>query len=259
VTPLLPLLLLLATPAPPKVTLAVHGAADGDQVTLGFELTITDGWHVYWENPGDSGMPTSMQLDLPDGWTAGPVLFPGPRAFEADGLVTYGYADRVVLLSELTTKDAPRAGVVTVTGRWLVCKDVCEPESADVRVDLSALPARADVIEATRALLPAPATAEDARITRAGDTLEIRTRADAAELFPNAALDLATGSARPRFAREPTTPGEEIVKSSADLLLRVTVRTQSSGEPLQAVLRATRGGVTKDVLLELPQSDGPSD
>ncbi|MFM9098110.1 MAG: protein-disulfide reductase DsbD N-terminal domain-containing protein [Phycisphaerales bacterium] len=87
-----------ALPAePPAATggIASHAAswrrvAGGDWA---FVLTVTPapGWHVYWENPGDSGSAPRIELTLPRGWEAGAVQFPRPDVAMHDDEVFYGY------------------------------------------------------------------------------------------------------------------------------------------------------------------------
>ncbi|MGA7328498.1 MAG: protein-disulfide reductase DsbD domain-containing protein, partial [Rhodomicrobium sp.] len=54
-------------------------AAPGKTITVAVRERMEPGWHTYWENPGDSGEPTHIEWNLPDGVTAGPVLWPLPH------------------------------------------------------------------------------------------------------------------------------------------------------------------------------------
>ena len=60
--------------AAPKVQasfIAEHGAvAPGGKVTVALRELIRENWHTYWVNPGDSGAPTIINWQLPEGWTA---------------------------------------------------------------------------------------------------------------------------------------------------------------------------------------------
>ena len=47
---------------------------EGGQVRLVLEHTPADGWHTYWVNAGDAGLPTRITWNLPDGMTAGADL-----------------------------------------------------------------------------------------------------------------------------------------------------------------------------------------
>jgi DsbC/DsbD-like thiol-disulfide interchange protein len=262
----LALALALAAPAPtpaPRVHLDLLGQVEDDgSVTLGLRYRIEEGWHIYWENPGDSGMATSARIASPDVWTAGPLLFPGPMAIEASGLTSYGYSGTAILLASLSPADgATLAGTISVSSTWLVCREICEPESATATLQLDRL--TGTPLTAARGALPTPVSPDDGlTVSWSGADLELRIQAESAALFPSAALDLATGSARPRFVSVlpvPSRDGEEIVNSPATLLLRVRVRTQSGDEPLPAVVRVVRQGVARYIALELRRTDRPSD
>src|SRR5574337_1136515 len=51
-------------------------AKPGQPVLVGLKLRMIPDWHTYWKNPGDSGLPTRIQWELPPGWKAGPIQWP---------------------------------------------------------------------------------------------------------------------------------------------------------------------------------------
>jgi len=140
----------------------------GATITLGVRLDIEEDWHVYWLNPGDSGMPPVAEFDLPSGFEmTGSVRFPGPRRFDLEGgLVNYGYEDELVMLYEVTAPDPlPELPSFRFAAdvEWLVCRDVCLPGGAKTHLDLPGpvSPSAPDAdpenrIEATKARLPRP-------------------------------------------------------------------------------------------------------
>src|ERR1700722_15895266 len=68
------------------------GVQAGKPFWLGVRLTIDPGWHVYWKNPGDAGLPTRVTFTLPNGFSAGPLRFPTPHRFDQPGnIVAFGY------------------------------------------------------------------------------------------------------------------------------------------------------------------------
>ncbi|MCH9628000.1 MAG: Thiol:disulfide interchange protein DsbD [Chlamydiales bacterium] len=106
---------------------------------VGVELKMEDGWDTYWMNPGDSGFPTQVNWQLPDGFTAGPIEWPYPETFTADSLVAFGYTDKVLLLSEITPpKNLPADQPITLEAdvSWLACKDACVPGNAHLSLSL---------------------------------------------------------------------------------------------------------------------------
>ena len=144
---------------------ARSGAVPGEPVTVALRLAMREGWHTYWRNPGDSGLPTTLDWKLPAGVAAGPIQWPAPHALPAGPLVNYGYEGEVLLPVVLTIPADARPGTelaFAARADWLVCKETCIPEGADLTL---ALPVAASAtphprwgapIEATLAALPRP-------------------------------------------------------------------------------------------------------
>jgi thiol:disulfide interchange protein DsbD len=137
-------------------------AVAGQTLTLAVRERMEPGWHTYWENPGDSGEPTSIEWKMPEGFTAGPVLWPLPHIIEVGPLVEYGYSERLLLLTDVQVpKNA--AGIITLAAKvsYLVCSNICVPEEATVALTLpvaaEAAPSEfAGEIEDARRALPTP-------------------------------------------------------------------------------------------------------
>ena len=72
--------------------------APGETLWVDLRLAVKPGWHVYWRNPGDSGLPTAIDWKLPSGFSAGQINWPVPEHFAQNGIGNYGYADTVDLL-----------------------------------------------------------------------------------------------------------------------------------------------------------------
>src|SRR5882724_617007 len=74
----------------------------GVPATVALRLAIEDGWHTYWRNPGDSGLPTTLEWKLPRGFVAGEIEWPAPKALPVGPLVNYGYDGEVLHLVTVT-------------------------------------------------------------------------------------------------------------------------------------------------------------
>lgn len=130
--------------APPIATSSlVSGSqtiAAGKPFRLALVLRPQPGWHTYWENPGDAGLPTTLEWTLPEGFGAGTIDWPPPQSLREGPLVTYGYSGEVLLPVTLT----PTATLsqteyhFTAKANWLICKEVCIPESAILSITLPA-------------------------------------------------------------------------------------------------------------------------
>src|SRR5260221_551158 len=137
----------------------------GKPITVALRLKMAEGWHTYWRNPGDSGLPTTIAWKLPEGVGVGALQWPAPRALPTGPLVNYGYEGEVLLLTGLTVaRDASVGAIYKLAAHadWLVCKEICIPEGADLDVELPGAqrpgpyPQWGSAIAAARAALPTP-------------------------------------------------------------------------------------------------------
>lgn len=111
----------------------------GQPFFVGLRLVMEPGWHTYWMNPGDSGLPTRVAWKPPEGVSVAPFEWPTPTAFATGPLVSYGYAGEVVLLARVTTPATlPPGQSLTLGGRvsWLECQEICVPGKADLSLTL---------------------------------------------------------------------------------------------------------------------------
>jgi len=123
---------------------------------VGLLLEIKPGWHTYWSNPGDSGLATHIQWELPGGMVAGAIRWPVPHRFAIGDLMNYGYAGEVVLLTRMSVW--PPAGAdspvtVAATANWLVCAHICIPQEGRFELRLPAADGAAAVDAEARSLL----------------------------------------------------------------------------------------------------------
>ncbi len=174
--------------------------AAGQTVTVAARFDIAEGWHLYWENPGESGLATELEVSAPDGFELGPVRYPGPIRFTSPGpVVSYGYADEVVLslAARAPATLAPGPQRFVLSGYWLACREVCVRGQAEVALTLPAgpqAPAPASQLarlEAHRARLPRPFSelaGSRHSVRRADDALTWHIEIDGAEalsFFPH--------------------------------------------------------------------------
>lgn len=130
-----------------KVTMVSDAAAitPGKNFHVAFDFELEDGWHIYWINPGDSGLATSVFWEIPAGFAISDMQWPAPQRIEVEGLMNYGYEGKVSLLQKLIPPSGLEGEEFTLEGNevilsakleWLVCKEICIPESAEVSLTL---------------------------------------------------------------------------------------------------------------------------
>jgi thiol:disulfide interchange protein len=141
---------LLAQEPPSSVTLAhtrltlvseknAIMASEAESFKVGVLLEAFDGWHTYWQNPGDAGLPTTLQWLLPEGFMASDIDWPTPERVMEGDLTTHSYTG-TVFLPVTITPPAPlgesQPFPVRVRVDLLVCKEICVPESAELQIIL---------------------------------------------------------------------------------------------------------------------------
>lgn len=119
------------TPSPPNARL---------QAGLLFHLD--PGWHIYWQNAGDSGEPPKVQWILPPGFRAGPFEWPAPKRLGSGSIVDYGYEDEVLLMAPISAPAnfdfAARQNVkLAADVKYIVCREICIPGKAHLTLALS--------------------------------------------------------------------------------------------------------------------------
>ena len=176
---LLAFLLLPALAQAQNITpeLVAEGPAPaGGEVELAIHMRPAAGWHGYWLNPGDAGLPMEVKWQLPKGVSAGSLRYPVPTRLEIADLMNYVYEQEYSVLVRLKMP-ANINGIVPVRAhaRWLACTEkVCVPEEGDLSLDLpvgNGTPNRAQ-FDAWRQALPQP-LASLGKFEVAGDRLRV--------------------------------------------------------------------------------------
>lgn len=133
-----------ATPQPqahskPALLLDQTTAQPGTQIRIGIQFQMDKDWHIYWMNPGDSGEPPRVLWQLPEGVTAGALLWPTPARMPTSAGTDYGYQGDAVLLATLGIPASVQPGTnlpIAADLRWLVCHDICMPQHAQLKASL---------------------------------------------------------------------------------------------------------------------------
>ena len=139
----------------------------GEHFTLAAKLSVSRGWHIYWgENPGDTGVPTRLELEGPKGFELGPPRFPVPeRHAEPGDLVSFVHEGQVLVLFDAVApaKLAPgEKARFELSASWLVCTTRCYSGEGEASLEIEcaapgdAQPANEVLFKDARAKLPRP-------------------------------------------------------------------------------------------------------
>ena len=181
-----------------QLIVEVSGYQPGESFNVLLHQDIDEGWHTYWQNPGDSGDPPTLSWEVPEGIEIGDFGWPIPERIAYGPLMNYGYHDQVYLPFTVSVDEGFNKPELTITGagRILVCADICIPQKVEVtvtvlrgegRIDASA----ASLFAAARAALPADARLPG-ELRVAGENLKLlialpgmaSNRIEAIEYFP---------------------------------------------------------------------------
>ncbi len=148
-------------------------ATPGGEFLLAVTFDIEEGWHLYWKGKNDTGFPISVDLTLPEGFTAGPTRWPAPVRHVSPGdILDHVYEREVTLLIPISVSDSVPAGGVarfTADADWLVCAEACVPESDKLSLELPIVAAsdarpqpsrHARLIKLAHARIPVPLTSQ---------------------------------------------------------------------------------------------------
>jgi thiol:disulfide interchange protein DsbD len=206
----------------------------GHSLWVGLQFQLPSGWHVYWQNPGDSGEPPTVKWNLPTGLHAGDLQWPAPHRLESPSLVDYGYQDGVLLLAPIrvdSTVSPATAVTLQADVRYLACREICVPGKANVALNLpvqsgsATLDSNAHALfEKTRAQLPKPTPA----------AWRIR-----AQSMGNAfVLSIATGKSEREGVFFPLDPGEmdnAAPQKASPTTAGIDIRLQKSDQLLKPI------------------------
>ena len=257
--------------------------APGRIARVGALFTLDPGWHLYWRNPGDAGLPTRLRWQA-DGAELGPLAWPAPEVFRDDeaGLTSYGYSGSVLLASDLDKlglRSGPRE--LRAEAEFLVCKDQCIPGKVSLVRDLDGALAGGAGAERTHELferfaarvpLPAEKLGVDVGVRalegaeRAGAPVRARLRVDpCARPGDSHDSECAVESvafvpdASPSVALSHASAGASAGAFELALEGRATGDGARRGARLAGVLELrARDGRVRAVALDLPLDAGPT-
>ncbi len=101
----------------------------GREAWLGVSFEIRPRWHLYWNGLNETGGPPEVKLTLPEGYTAGEIVWPAPTRHVLGGdILDHIYEKRVTLLIPVRVPASAQPGSTCTFDAaltWMVCEDVC--------------------------------------------------------------------------------------------------------------------------------------
>ena len=137
---------------------ASSALGDGRPILLGVRIELRQGWKTYWRSPGESGLPPVFTFRAHDNTDRPQIKWPAPKRLHLQGQESYGYDGPVIFLFYVQPHDATKPVKLEIQVDYAVCKDICAPEQAVLRLTLppglaNATPDR-DALQAALARVP---------------------------------------------------------------------------------------------------------
>ena len=130
----------------------------------GFEIALAPGAITYWRDPGDAGLPPTLDFSASDNVASVEPEFPAPKRIkEADGGEAFGYDGNVVFPLRVKPRDPTKAATLKLNADFAVCEKVCLPAKAHLELKLPSAPGspHAGAIDAALAAVPRAVSPKD--------------------------------------------------------------------------------------------------
>lgn len=178
------------------VSLIPGWRVQSDLHMAGIRIQLAPGWHTYWRQPGDAGIPPQLDWAGSVNFGGAEIVWPIPDRFDQNGLSTLGYKDEVILPLAVTPMGT---GEIALKGTLFlgVCEDICIPVEVNLAVTLPDGGDAHPAISASLAHVPDAATA----VGRADATCSIAPIEDG--LRVSIRLDLGADGLPDRVVLEP--------------------------------------------------------
>ncbi|WP_181198480.1 protein-disulfide reductase DsbD domain-containing protein [Enhygromyxa salina] len=209
----------------------------GAEALVAVRHQIEPGWHIYWKNPGETGLRTRLTVEAEHA-EAGETLYPAPERFASEGgQQSYGWGETAVLFVPLS--ELGEGAQIELRSNYLACAQSCIPGESEVGARVAELAQASDAATVEMlARVPEPANARVASSWIDG-ALHLRPSAEdlqLTELFP--------------YATETAILGNQD-RTGDDLVLHYRF-TGAPPAGAQGVLRATLAGQTRWLELAVP-------
>jgi len=111
----------------PEVRLAAipeyTAVAPGTTVRVAVRMELPAGWHVYWTNAGESGLPTTLTWRAPPVLSAGAATWPAPEALASASTISHVLHGTLYVVTPFAVAPAADAARAELTAEltWVLC------------------------------------------------------------------------------------------------------------------------------------------
>jgi DsbC/DsbD-like thiol-disulfide interchange protein len=143
-----------------RVRLVTAGTADDKGVLQGvLQIDLSPGWKTYWRDPGDAGVPPTLDASASRNIASAEMSYPPPHRFNDGFAIWAGYKEPVSFPVAFALADPAQPAMIEAKVFLGICETVCVPVQATFSVDPASDPDNPDdaaVVQAALDALPGP-------------------------------------------------------------------------------------------------------
>lgn len=110
---------------------------DAALLRAGVEIRLDPGWHTYWRDPGDSGVPPAFDFAGSENVKSVTILWPAPERFpDGAGGHLIGYTRSVIFPFRIVPTDETNGSLLHLKLAYAVCEKLCVPVDANLTLTL---------------------------------------------------------------------------------------------------------------------------
>ena len=147
-----------------RMRLVTTGKPDAEGRLMGIlDIDLKPGWKTYWRDPGDAGVPPTIDASANPDIAGAKLDFPAPQRHDEGDFKWAGYDYSLALPVTFTLKDPAGAAAIDAAVFLGVCETICVPVQTKLAVDPADDPDNRDdasAVSAAFAAIPPAATPE---------------------------------------------------------------------------------------------------
>lgn len=108
-------------------------------IQIGWWMKRKEGWHTYWDSPGDVGLPPTLEWDLPEGITFRSMLYAPPQLVKMFKVFAHGHRGETLFVCNFNVERDLHEGeelIFKAKSSWLVCYTTCLPTHANMQISI---------------------------------------------------------------------------------------------------------------------------
>ncbi len=127
----------------------------GNTALFALEIDMPDTTKTYWRVPGETGLPTELDVSGSSGVMGHAIRWPYPTVDHKPDYLDYAYFGHTVLPIEVNLNDA--SGRLNLTATLGICSEICIPAQASFELPLTdAAPDRSNALRIKQAIAESP-------------------------------------------------------------------------------------------------------